>query len=102
MPNLSLVEKPNNPFLGQGPATQRRSEKLEELIDNESREIIEACYTDAKRVLVAHRNELSQMARLLLEKEKIDAQDIQKILGPRQSSEAGAEKGKTRLAVVQP
>jgi cell division protease FtsH len=103
MPNLSLVEKGNNPFLGQGPTTQRRSEKLEELVDSETREIIEACYTDAKRVLAAHRRELEQMARLLLQKEKIDGRDIQKILGPREPSEPpAAEEGKTQLAVVQP
>jgi cell division protease FtsH len=102
MPNLSLVEKGNNPFLGQGPAMQRRSEKLEELIDGETQEVIAACYADAKRVLGAHRRELEQMARLLLQKEKIDAQDIQNILGPRTSPEAAEEKGKTQLAVVQP
>jgi len=100
MPNLSLVEKGNNPFLGQGPSLQRRSEKFEELIDSESREIIDACYTDAKQVLSAHRRELEQMARLLLRDEKIDGQEIQEILGPRVSSEAAAEEGKTQLAVV--
>jgi cell division protease FtsH len=101
MPNLSLVEKGSNPFLGQGPTMQRRSERLEELIDGETREIIDACYADAKQVLVAHRRELEAMARLLLQKEKIDARDIQNVLGPRESPEAD-ENGKTQLAVVQP
>jgi cell division protease FtsH len=101
LPNLSLVEKERNPFLGQGPTMQRRSEKLEELIDGETREIIDACYADARQVLTAHRRELTQMARLLLQKEKIDARDIQKILGPREPSEA-TEEGETQLAVVQP
>jgi cell division protease FtsH len=100
MPNLSLVEKGNNSFLGQGPSVQRRSEKLEELIDSETREIVAACYADAKRVLGAHRRKLAQMAELLLQNEKIDAQDIQKILGPRKSSNA-AEEGEAQLAVVQ-
>jgi cell division protease FtsH len=99
---LSLVEKGNNPFLGQGPSLQRRSEKFEELIDSETREIIDACYKDAKQVLSSHRHELEQMARLLLRDEKIDGQEIQEILGPRVSSEATAEEGKTQLAVVQP
>ena len=81
MPNLSLVEKGQNNFLGEGPTMQRRSEKLEELIDQETQEIIDACYRDARQVLVNHRKELTKMARLLLEKEKIDAQDIQNILG---------------------
>jgi cell division protease FtsH len=102
MPNLSLVENGNNPFLRQGPAMQRRSEKLEELIDSETQEIIAACYADAKRVLGAHRRELEQMARLLLKKEKIDALDIQEILGPRESSAEVTEKRKAQLAMVQP
>ena len=36
----------------------------------------------ARQVLADHRAELEAMARLLLEKEKIDAQDIQSVLGP--------------------
>jgi cell division protease FtsH len=98
MPNLSLVEKDNNPFLGQGPSVQRRSEKLEELIDSETREIIAACYADAKQVLDSHRRELAQMAELLLGREKIETQDIQKILGPRESVAKEAPEEGERLA----
>jgi cell division protease FtsH len=83
MPNLSLVEKEQNPFLGQGPAVQRRSERLEELIDSETQEIINACYQEARQLLIGHQKELESMARLLLEKEKIEAHEIQTILGPR-------------------
>jgi len=82
MPNRSLVENASTPFLGQGPSTQRRSESLEALIDHESQAIIDASYQAAKQILVGHRPELEAMAGLLLEKEKIDAQDIQRILGP--------------------
>ena len=86
MPNLSLVEKGQNPFLGQGTTLQRRSEKLEELIDQETQEIITTCYREAQQMLTDHRDELEEMAHLLIEKEKIDAQNIQRILGPRQTS----------------
>ena len=82
MPNRSLVEKGRNPFLDQGPSTQRRSEKLEALLDRETQDIIDAAYKAARQVLADHRRELEAMARLLLEKEKIDTQDIQDILGP--------------------
>jgi len=97
IPNLSLVEKGQNPFLAQGPAMQRRSEKLEELIDGETQEIINACYQEARQLLIGHQKELETMARLLLEKEKIEAQEIQSILGPR----AQSKKGKAHLAVAQ-
>jgi cell division protease FtsH len=96
MPNLSLVEKEQNPYLGQGPAVQRRSEKLEELIDSETQEIINACYQEARQLLIGHQKALETMARLLLEKEKIEAREIQTILGPR----AEPKKIKARLAVA--
>jgi cell division protease FtsH len=82
-PNLCLVEKNQNPFLGQGPMLQHRSEKLEEIIDEETQEIINACYQDAKQILLKEQDKLEQMAHILLEKEKIDEKDILDILGPR-------------------
>ena len=82
LPNLSLVEKGQNQFLlKNGPTLQHRSERLEELLDRETQEIIADCCNDAKQVLSNHRRELTEMAQLLLEKEKIDTQDIQSILG---------------------
>jgi len=97
LPNLSLVEKGQNPFLGQGPTMQHRSEKLEELIDAETQEVIAACYQDARQVLADNRKALETMAQLLLEKEKIEAHDIENILGPRVQS----KKSKGRLVVAQ-
>jgi cell division protease FtsH len=80
LPNRSLVETTSTQFLGQGPSTQRRSENLEALIDQESQAIIDAAYRSAKQILTGHRRELDAMAALLLEKEKIDGSDIQRIL----------------------
>jgi cell division protease FtsH len=82
-PNLSLVQKNQNPFLGQGPTLQHRSEKLEEIIDEETQEIIKTCYEDAKQILLKEQDKLELMAHVLLEKEKIDEKDILDILGPR-------------------
>jgi cell division protease FtsH len=84
VPNLSFVDKNQNPFLGQGPALQHRSEKLEEIIDEETQEIIKACYEDAKQILLKEQDKLEQMAHILLEKEKIDEKDILDILGPKE------------------
>jgi cell division protease FtsH len=81
-PNLSLVEKNQHPFLGQGSALQHHSEKLEEVIDAETQEIITACYEGAKQILVKEKDKLENMAQILLEKEKIDEKDILEILGP--------------------
>jgi cell division protease FtsH len=81
MPNRSLVKNTSNPFIGQGPSTQRRSENLEALIDSETQAIIDTAYQSAGQILADHRRELEAMAKLLLEKEKIDTLDIQHILG---------------------
>ena len=95
-PNLSLVDKNQNPFLGQGSMRQHRSEKLEELIDVEMQEIIAGCYEEAKNILQRERGKLQQMAQTLLNKEKINEQEILTILGPREEPEASK-----RAAVVE-
>jgi len=100
MPNRSLVENNRTPFLGQGPSTQRRSEILEALIDRETQTIIDAAYQSAKQILAGHRRELEAMAELLLEKEKIDGKDIQRVLGPHQNSGKETPTTKSHLATV--
>ena len=87
-PNLSLVDKNPNPFLGQTLMRQHRSEKLEELIDAEMQEIIAGCYEEAKNILQQERDKLQRMAQTLLQKEKINEQEILGILGPRERLEA--------------
>jgi len=87
-PNLSLVDRNQNSFLGQGSVRQPRSEKLEELIDSEMQEILAACYEGAKSILQRECGKLQQMAQTLLQKEKIDEQEILAILGPRERQEA--------------
>jgi cell division protease FtsH len=82
-PNLSLVDKNTNPFLGSGPVMQRRSEKLEEIVDTEMQEIIQSQYAEAKALLAEKRDKLEAMATALLEKEKLDTGDIGAILGQR-------------------
>ena len=100
MPNRSLVKNETNPFLGQGPSTQRRSESLEAVIDSETQAIIDTAYQSARQILSAHRPELEAMAELLLSQEKIDAQDIQRILGPHRPPGKADPKEVPRLAVT--
>jgi len=85
MPNLSLVEQNKGRFLGQAPGTARRSEKIEEMIDDEVLAIIRECYDAAKALLTEKRDKLDQMAKTLLEKEVIDEDDVIAILGSRPS-----------------
>ena len=52
------------------------------MIDDETQEIIQACYADAKQILTHKRDNLEKGAHMLLEKEKLDEHDIMTILGP--------------------
>jgi ATP-dependent Zn protease len=53
------------------------------------------------QVLIQKRDKLSQMAHLLLDKEKIDAKDVEGLLGPRPSLNRKADVGEKNLKVVQ-
>jgi len=71
--------------------TKPYSEKTAELIDKEVKEIVEKTYDKAYNILKEHKEELKQLAELLLEEEIIFAEDLEKILGKK---ELGDEKKK--------
>ena len=78
--NLSLKKKVQNQWLGSD-MVEKRSEKMEEVIDDEVMEIIESCYRDAKNLLTEKLSELKAMAARLLDKEVLNAGDVKGILG---------------------
>jgi cell division protease FtsH len=82
-PNISFVGRSENRFLGQGPFITRRSEKIEQIIDDEMITTIQSCYAESKQLITKHRDQLEKLAATLLEKENIDEKDIVSILGPR-------------------
>jgi cell division protease FtsH len=55
---------------GAGPSPATR-----ELIDSEARKIVDECYAEALDTLRSHRGQLDQLARLLLERESLDADE---------------------------
>ncbi len=59
------------------------SEKTAEVLDEEVKAIIDGAYERAKGVLIAHAEGLHQVAELLLEKEIIFSEDLERILGKR-------------------
>ena len=83
VPNLSLVDHSQPLFLGQTPQLAARSEKVEQMIDEEILEIIRSCYDSDKSLLIEKRDKLEEMAKRLLQEEKLDESDILEILGPR-------------------
>ena len=65
--------------------TKPYSESTAELIDSEVKQIIEESYIRAKDVLKDHRKGLTELAELLLEKEVIFSEDLERIFGKRKA-----------------
>jgi cell division protease FtsH len=61
------------------------SEKTAELLDAEAKKIIDDAYITAKKILTQNAEGLQQVAELLLEKEVIFSEDLERILGKRKS-----------------
>ncbi|MDO4619653.1 MAG: ATP-dependent zinc metalloprotease FtsH [Lachnospiraceae bacterium] len=57
--------------------TQKYSAETANAIDAEVRRIIEECYAEAKRIVLANRQVLDDCAELLLKKEKIDREEFE-------------------------
>ncbi len=81
LPNISLVNNAGPGFLGNANGLERRSEFLEKLIDEEVQQIINTCYEDAKKILLNKKDKLEKMASMLLEKEVIEHEEIEAVLG---------------------
>lgn len=68
----------NERFLG-----KPYSENMAQLIDNEVQDLINSAYNRTKKLLLKHKNELKNLAKLLLKKEVIYLEDLEEILGKR-------------------
>ena len=64
------------------------SEKTAELMDSEVRSIVERIHEKTRRLLLEHREAFEEIARMLLDKEVIFAEDLERILGPKATAEA--------------
>ena len=63
------------------------SENMGKLIDNKVHDLITTQYTRAKDILTEHKDELEELATLLLKKEEVDKMDLEQILGKRKAKE---------------
>jgi cell division protease FtsH len=91
---LMFGKKEEQIFLGREFAQHRDySEKTAEAIDNEIRRLVIDAYESAKGILVEHESALHALAESLLEKETLDATDVDKIIKDASpESDTGAEK----------
>jgi ATP-dependent metalloprotease FtsH len=62
------------------------SEKTAELIDAEVKQLVENAYNKAKEILIKQKKGLTELAELLLEKEVIFSEDLEKIFGKRKET----------------
>ncbi len=71
--------------------TKPYSEKTAELIDKEVKDLVEMIHDKTEALLKENFEGFSQLAELLLEKEVIFADDLERIFGPRAGAQAGEE-----------
>jgi cell division protease FtsH len=78
---VALGRQQGNMFLGRDIMSERDfSEETAASIDEEVRKLVDTAYTRAKDVLVSNRHILDQIAQMLVDKETVDADELQEIL----------------------
>jgi len=78
---VALGRQQGNIFLGRDIMSERDfSEETASAIDEEVRQLVDEAYKRAKQVLVENRPVLNQLADLLIDKETVDAEELQELL----------------------
>jgi len=78
---VALGRQQGNMFLGRDIMAERDfSEETAATIDDEVRNLVDQAYRRAKDVLVNNRSLLDQLADMLIEKETVDAEELQQLL----------------------
>ncbi len=80
LPNMSYYDSTGNSDYG---FTKPYSEKTAELIDSEAKDIVSEQYARAKKILKDNAVGHNQLAELLIEKEVIFSEDLERIFGKR-------------------
>ncbi len=78
---VSLGRSQGGMFLGREIAMERDfSEETAAIIDEEVRLLVDAAYKQTKQVLLSNRSLLDKLAQMLVEKETVDAEELQNLL----------------------
>jgi cell division protease FtsH len=78
---VALGRQQGNMFLGRDIMSERDfSEETAAAIDEEVRQLVDSAYARAKQVLTDNRHVLDQLAQMLVEKETVDAEELQELL----------------------
>ena len=77
---ITLGSDQNEVFLGRDFAQEKTySEETAGIIDEEMKRILDTCYNSAKEILKTHEDKLHAVAKVLLEKEKIEGEEFDEI-----------------------
>ncbi|MGJ5675797.1 MAG: ATP-dependent zinc metalloprotease FtsH3 [Nostochopsis sp.] len=78
---VALGRQQGNMFLGRDIMSERDfSEETAAAVDGEVRQLVDLAYARAKKVLTDNRHVLDQLAEMLVEKETVDAEELQDLL----------------------
>ncbi len=78
---VALGRQQGNVFMGRDIASDRDfSDETAATIDDEVRSLVEQAYDRCKDVLVSNRHVLDRLAEMLIEKETVDAEELQELL----------------------
>lgn len=78
---VALGRQQGNMFLGRDIVAERDfSEETAAIVDEEIHQLVDVAYRRAKEVLVNNRHVLEQLVQMLVEKETVDAEELQELL----------------------
>ncbi|PSP06842.1 MAG: cell division protein FtsH [Cyanobacteria bacterium SW_7_48_12] len=78
---VALGRQQSNPFMGRDIASERDfSDETAAAVDEEVRNLVDQAYRRCKEVLVGNRHILDKLAQSLIEKETVDAEELQVML----------------------
>jgi cell division protease FtsH len=78
---VALGSQQGNMFLGRDISSERNfSEETAAAIDEEVSKLVDEAYSRAKQVLTENRSVLDQLAKMLVERETVDAEELQELL----------------------
>ena len=101
---LTFGKRQDTVFLGRDISQERNySEAIAYAIDKEARAMIDGAYHRAEQILSSHLKELHQLAKLLMEKETIEAVEFYQIMQDYQAASPDmAEAARQALSAAQP
>jgi AFG3 family protein len=76
------------------------SEETASMIDHEVRQLVSDSYEQSKNILRQNKTQLTKVAEMLLEKEVIFKDDLEKILGKRGGNEVLDKKERSRVTAL--